>query len=237
MTLNLSELRDAGIIDPSWAGALAPLQSRLYEIAIFLESEADAGMVVLPEALNIMRVFKMPVDAVRVLIVGQDPYPTPGHAIGLSFAVDTQVRPVPRSLANIFKELHSDTGNSRPLSGDLSAWTNEGVMLLNRVLTVRSGEAASHRGHGWEAVTERAIQVLVARNAPLVSILWGKQAASLRPMLSGTPVVESAHPSPLSATRGFFGSRPFTTTNQLLEEQGVAVINWSPAGTESPPVS
>ena len=234
VTLSLAELHETGIIDASWADALEPVQPQLDEIAAFLEREAAAGAFVLPEAHNIMRVFAMPVDSVRVLIVGQDPYPTPGHAIGLAFAVNDQVRPLPRSLANIFSELESDTGGDRPRAADLTNWTKQGVLLLNRVLTVRSGEAGSHRGHGWEAVTERAIHVLATRNAPLVAILWGKQAASLRPLLGRTPIVESAHPSPLSARRGFFGSRPFTTTNRLLTEQGAAPIAWSFAAVETP---
>ena len=239
-TLNLERLRVSGVIDASWADALAQLQPQLDEIALFLEREADASSVVFPEAHKIMRVFGMPVDSVRVLIVGQDPYPTPGHAIGLSFAVDNRVRPLPRSLVNIFTELQCDTGAELPdasaVDADLSAWTDQGVMLLNRVLTVRSGEAGSHRGHGWESVTERAIEVLATRRAPLVAILWGKQAAALRPLLGATPVVESAHPSPLSARRGFFGSRPFTTANKLLADQGAAAIEWSRTGTKTPPL-
>jgi uracil-DNA glycosylase len=251
--LNLNQLCEAGIIDVSWAHALSPVQPQLTEIAGFLETETASGAVVLPEAHNIMRVFSMPVDSVRVLIVGQDPYPTPGHAIGLSFAVDPKVRPLPRSLANIFAELKSDIGEhlsstgQRPasfgaevgsyLGADLSAWTRQGVMLLNRVLTVRSGEAGSHRSFGWEAITDRAIEVLASRKAPLVAILWGKQAATLRPLLAETPIIESAHPSPLSARRGFYGSRPFTTTNSLLTEQGAAPINWSRATDKPPPLS
>ena len=250
--LNLDVLKDSGIIDVSWAIALAPVQPRLRALAAFLERESRAGITVLPETHNIMRVFRMPVDAVRVLIFGQDPYPTPGHAIGLSFAVDEHVSPLPRSLNNIFTELESDTGSSRPVSGDLAGWSRQGVMLLNRVLTVRAGEAGSHRGHGWEAVTDLAIRVLANRNAaaqgeantdvdspplPLVAILWGNQAASLRPMLGKSAVIESAHPSPLSARRGFFGSRPFTKTNVLLSAQRAAPINWSLAGTKPPQLS
>lgn len=232
--LNLDGLKNSGIIDVSWAIALAPVQPQLDEIARFLERESRAGIAVLPETHNIMRVFRMPVDAVRVLIVGQDPYPTPGHAIGLSFAVNENVKPLPRTLNNIYTELESDTGSSRPISGDLAGWSRQGVMLLNRVLTVRAGEAGSHRGHGWEAVTDLAIRVLANRDQPLVAILWGKQAESLRPLLGRSPVIESAHPSPLSARRGFFGSRPFSTTNRLLAVQGAAAIDWSLA-EPSPP--
>jgi uracil-DNA glycosylase len=227
VTLNLEHLRDAGIIHASWAIALAPVQPQLDEIAAFLDWESSEGRKILPAEENIMRVFSIPVDLVRVLIVGQDPYPTPGHAIGLAFAVDASLRPLPRSLSNIFTELESDTDAPRPRTGDLSGWAQQGVMLLNRVLTVRSGEAGSHRGQGWEAVSQRVIEVLANRTAPLVAILWGKQAASLRPLLRETPVVESAHPSPLSARRGFFGSKPFSGVNVLLAQQGALPIAWS----------
>jgi uracil-DNA glycosylase len=165
-------------------------------------------------------------DAVRVLVVGQDPYPTPGHAIGLSFAVQRGVRPLPRSLQNIFKELVADTGVAVPEHGDLTAWTRQGVLLLNRVLTVSPGKPGSHRGRGWEQVTEAAVRGLVARRAPLVAILWGRDAQNLRPLLGETPVVQSAHPSPMSADRGFFGSRPFSRTNALLADQGAGPVDW-----------
>jgi len=163
---------------------------------------------------------------VRVLIVGQDPYPTPGHPIGLSFAVERDVRPLPRSLGNIYKELQSDLGIAPAAHGDLSSWSNNGVMLLNRVLTVQPGLAGSHRGKGWEAVTDLAIRALVARGTPLVAILWGRDAAHLRPLLGETPIIESAHPSPLSASRGFFGSQPFSRANELLESLGAEPVDW-----------
>jgi len=165
---------------------------------------------------------------VRVLIVGQDPYPTPGHPIGLSFAVDGHVRPLPRSLANISRELVDDLGAPPLEHGDLTHWSANGVMLLNRVLTVEPGVPGSHRGRGWEAVTDHAVRSLVARDAPLVAILWGKDAQRLAPLLGSTPVIESAHPSPLSASRGFFGSRPFSRANALLEAQGADPVDWSP---------
>jgi len=171
-------------------------------------------------------VFQRPLADVRVLIVGQDPYPTPGHPIGLSFAVERHVRPLPRSLSNIYRELHDDLGIERAPHGDLSAWSDQGIMLLNRVLTVAPGAPASHRGWGWEKVTEHAIRTLVARPGPLVAILWGRDAANLRPLLGATPIVESAHPSPLSASRGFFGSRPFSRTNDLLVAQGARPVDW-----------
>jgi uracil-DNA glycosylase len=175
----------------------------------------------------VLRAFTYPLDDVRVLIVGQDPYPTPGHAIGLSFAVDPHVRPVPRSLQNIYKELRDDLGLSTPTNGDLTPWAEHGVMLLNRVLTVRPGASGSHRNLGWEAVTEVAIRALVAREKPLVAVLWGRDAGTLRPLLGSTPVISSAHPSPLSANNGFFGSRPFSRANELLEGLGARPVDWS----------
>jgi len=170
-----------------------------------------------------------------VLITGQDPYPTPGHPIGLSFAVDRDVRPLPRSLGNIYAELESDLGIPPAPHGDLTAWSDQGVLLLNRVLTVRPGEAGSHRRWGWEQVTELAIRALVARDRPLVAILWGKDAANLQPLLGDTPVIVSAHPSPLSARRGFFGSRPFSRANALLEGLGASPVDWRIGG--EPPLS
>ncbi|MBQ3360057.1 MAG: uracil-DNA glycosylase, partial [Microbacterium sp.] len=179
---------------------------------------------------NVLRAFRRPLADVRVLITGQDPYPTPGHPIGLSFAVDRDVRPLPRSLANIYRERESDLGIPPAPHGDLSAWSDQGVLLLNRVLTVQPGVAGSHRRWGWEKVTEAAIRALVARDRPLVAILWGKDAENLRPLLGATPVIASAHPSPLSARRGFFGSRPFSRANELLEGLGAAPIDWRVEG-------
>jgi len=214
-------------IDRGWAGALAPVAPELDRLESFLDAESAAERPWLPVADNVLRAFRDPFDAVRVLVVGQDPYPTPGHAIGLAFAVDPQVRPVPRSLVNIYRELYSDLGVTPPMHGDLTPWSRSGVLLLNRVLTVRAGAAGSHRRHGWEAVAEQAIRALVARDAPLVAVLWGKEAASLRPMLGETPILESSHPSPLSARRGFFGSRPFSRANELLRAQGAAPVDWA----------
>ena len=207
-----------------WAEALAPVATELDGLARFLEGEASGY---LPAEGNVLRAFRSPLADTRVLVIGQDPYPTPGHAIGLSFAVDAHVRPLPRSLANIHRELRDDLGVEPPGHGDLSAWQAQGVMLLNRVLTVRPGQSGSHRGRGWEAVTDAAIRALVARDAPLVAVLWGRDAQSVRPMLGACPVIESAHPSPLSASRGFFGSRPFSRVNARLEEIGGAPIDWS----------
>ena len=215
------------LIDPGWATALAPVADEVARLGEFLRTETAAGRSYLPSGANVLRAFSYPIADVRVLIVGQDPYPTPGHAIGLSFAVDPHVRPVPRSLQNIYKELNSDLGLPIPGNGDLTPWAAHGVMLLNRVLTVRSGVSGSHRGIGWEAVTEVAIRALVARGTPLVAILWGRDAGTLRPLLGDTPIVASAHPSPLSASSGFFGSRPFSRANELLIEQGAQPIDWA----------
>ncbi len=217
----------AGTIDPGWAAALEPVGPQIAAMDEFLRAETAAGRSWLPAPGNVFRAFSLPFDAVRVLIVGQDPYPTPGHPIGLSFAVDPRVRPVPRSLQNIYRELHDDLAITPPAHGDLTPWATQGVMLLNRVLTVQDGQAGSHRRRGWETVTDHAIRTLVARGAPLVAILWGRDAATLRPLLGDTPVIESPHPSPLSAARGFFGSRPFSRVNELLAEQGAAPVDWS----------
>lgn len=220
---SLAELADAGLIDPSWVDPLAPVATDIAALGERLRAE---GQPYLPSGDLVLRAFRTPIDAVRVLIVGQDPYPTPGHPIGLSFAVDPHVRPVPRSLANIYRELSDDLGIAPAPHGDLSAWSGQGVMLLNRVLTVAPGMPASHRGWGWERVTEHAIRSLVAREAPLVAVLWGKDAQNLESLLGATAIVSSPHPSPLSASRGFFGSKPFSRVNALLEEQGVAPVDW-----------
>ncbi|MEE1651575.1 uracil-DNA glycosylase [Brachybacterium sp. J144] len=217
----------AEIIAPDWAAALAPAEERIHAIGEFLRGEVEAGHGYLPAGDRVLRAFTRPLSEVRVLIVGQDPYPTPGHPIGLSFAVERNVRPLPRSLANIYTELRSDLGISPAAHGDLSSWQDQGVMLLNRVLTVRPGAAASHRRRGWEEVTELAIRSLVDRGGPLVTILWGRDAQSLIPLLGELPHVASPHPSPLSASRGFFGSRPFSQANALLRAQGGAEIDWT----------
>lgn len=223
----LAGLVERGLVAPDWAEALAPVDERIASMGRFLRDELAAGRPYLPHGDQVLRAFQRPLADVRVLVVGQDPYPTPGHPIGLSFAVDAHVRPVPRSLANIYRELASDVGVAAPAHGDLTAWADQGVMLLNRVLTVRPGEAASHRRRGWEEVTQCAIEALVRRGGPLAAILWGRDAQGLKPMLGSVPYVESPHPSPLSASRGFFGSRPFSRVNQLLVEQGAAAVDWS----------
>lgn len=225
----LAQLADEGLIDRGWADALAPVADVISELGERLRAEHDGY---LPAEEHVLRAFQRPLADVRVLITGQDPYPTPGHAIGLSFAANRAVRPLPRSLANIYRERESDLGIPSAPHGDLTAWSDQGVLLLNRVLTVRPGATASHRGWGWETVTTLAIRALVARDAPLVAILWGKDAAGLRPLLGETPIIASAHPSPLSARRGFFGSRPFSRANELLTQQGAAPIDWHVGGDD-----
>jgi uracil-DNA glycosylase len=217
----LSELMAA-----DWAEALEPVAGDIERLGQFLREEIAAGRPYLPAGDNILRAFAEPMSDVRVLITGQDPYPTPGHPVGLSFSVAPDVRPLPRSLTNMYAELQADLGIAPATSGDLTPWAKQGVLLLNRVLTVRPGAPASHRGKGWEAVTEQAIRSLVARDLPLVAILWGRDAQGLKPMLGATPTIESAHPSPLSASRGFFGSRPFSRANELLVAQGAEPVRW-----------
>jgi uracil-DNA glycosylase len=216
------------LIDPGWATALEPVAPQITAMGEFLRAENAAGHGYLPAGENVLRAFTFPFDEVRVLIVGQDPYPTPGHAVGLSFSVAPDVRPLPRSLSNIFTEYTADLGYEPPSCGDLSPWSKQGVMMLNRVLTVRPGNPASHRGKGWEAVTECAINALIARPQPLVAVLWGRDAQTLKPMLTGERCasIESVHPSPLSASRGFFGSRPFSRANELLTGLGAEPIDW-----------
>ncbi len=218
----LSEIVEAG-----WAQALEPVATNVAAMGDFLRAEVAAGRGYLPAGSNVLRAFTQPFTDVRVLIVGQDPYPTPGHPIGLSFSVAPDVRPIPRSLQNIYRELQTDLGLPTPTNGDLSPWAAHGVLLLNRVLTVTPGAPASHRRKGWEAVTDQAIRALVGRGTPLVAILWGRDAQSLRPSLGAVPAIESVHPSPLSADRGFFGSRPFSRANALLVEQGAEPLDWS----------
>lgn len=237
MARSLDQLAEDGLIDPQWASALQPVAPQIAALGDRLRAETAAGRHYLPAGDRVLRAFADPLADVKVLIVGQDPYPTPGHPIGLSFAVEGHVRPLPRSLANIYRELHDDIGVTPPEHGDLTAWTGQGVMLLNRVLTVGAGAAGSHRGWGWEAVTEHAIRTLVARESPLVAVLWGRDAANVQPLLGAVPAVVSPHPSPLSAHRGFFGSRPFSRVNELLTQQGAVPIDWSLPAEPSPGTS
>jgi uracil-DNA glycosylase len=214
------------IVEAGWAQALEPVAPQVAAMGEFLRAEIAAGRTYLPAGEHVLRAFQQPFHDVRVLIVGQDPYPTPGHAVGLSFSVAPDVRPIPKSLVNIYKEYTEDLGHPLPSNGDLTPWAEQGVLLLNRSLTVQPGKSNSHQGKGWEAVTEQAIKALAARSEPMVAILWGRNARNLRPMLGDVPCIESAHPSPLSAHNGFFGSRPFSRANQLLEQQGAAPVDW-----------
>jgi uracil-DNA glycosylase len=214
------------IMDPGWAAALAPVADRIRAMGDFLRAELAAGRKYLPAGDKVLRAFQQPLSEVRVLIVGQDPYPTPGNPVGLSFSVAPDVRRLPPSLMNIFREYTADLGFPAPATGDLSPWSERGVLLLNRVLTVQPGKPGSHRGQGWEEVTDQAIRALAGRQTPLVGILWGRDARSLAPLLGSVPLIESAHPSPNSADRGFFGSRPFSRASALLEQQGAAPVDW-----------
>ncbi|MBC6448811.1 uracil-DNA glycosylase [Actinokineospora sp. HBU206404] len=214
------------IVEAGWATALAPAADKIAEMGEFLRAEIAAGRRYLPAGENVLRAFQQPFADVRVLVVGQDPYPTPGHAVGLSFSVAPDVRPIPKSLVNIYKEYCEDLGHPLPSNGDLTPWAGNGVLLLNRALTVEPGKANSHQGKGWEQVTEQAIRALAARGGPLVAILWGRNARNLRPILDPVPCIESPHPSPLSAHAGFFGSKPFSRANALLAEQGAEPIDW-----------
>ncbi|WP_035794256.1 uracil-DNA glycosylase [Kitasatospora mediocidica] len=214
------------IVEPGWAQALQPVAGQVAAMGDFLRGEIAAGRTYLPAGPVVLRAFQQPFADVRVLIVGQDPYPTPGHAVGLSFSVAPEVRPIPGSLINIYREMGQDLGCPPPSNGDLTPWTRQGVLLLNRALTTAPGKPAAHRGKGWEEVTEQAIRALVARGGPLVAILWGRDARNLRPLFGPVPAIESAHPSPMSADRGFFGSRPFSRANDLLVKQGAQPVDW-----------
>jgi uracil-DNA glycosylase len=222
----LTGLVDRGLVAADWADALAPVEDSIEAMGRFLRAEVAAGRRYLPDGDHILRAFSRPLAGVKVLVVGQDPYPTPGHPVGLSFSVAPDVRPLPRSLVNIYTELGADIGCPPPSNGDLTPWFEQGVMLLNRVLTVAPGAPASHRGRGWERVTEQAITALAARGGPMAAILWGRDAQGLKPVLGDVPWVESVHPSPLSASRGFFGSRPFSRVNELLVGQGGEPVDW-----------
>ncbi|TCJ30310.1 uracil-DNA glycosylase [Nocardioides jejuensis] len=225
--VTLDVLVEKGLVARDWAEALAPVEGQIAAMGDFLRAELAAGRRYQPSGDRVLRAFQRPLADVRVLVVGQDPYPNPDHPVGLSFSVPREVAPLPPSLANIYAELETDLGVAPATHGDLSAWADRGVMLLNRVLTVEPGNSNSHKGKGWEAVTEHAIRALAQRGGPLVAILWGNDARRLRPWLGDVPAIESAHPSPLSAYRGFFGSKPFSQVNDLLVAQGAAAVDWS----------
>ena len=213
-------------VSPDWSEALRPAAAALARAEAFCDEEEAADRPYLPERARVLRAFSRPLADVRVLLVGQDPYPTAGHPVGLAFSAAPDVRPIPRSLRNVYVELEADLGVPVAEHGDLTAWFEQGVLLLNRVLTVAPGQSGSHRRRGWEQVTQRAIEALVERGGPLVAVLWGADARKLAPLLGDVPVVESAHPSPLSARYGFFGSRPFSRVNDLLVAQGADPIDW-----------
>ena len=222
----LGPLVERALVAPDWAEALTPVEGVIRSMGEFLRAELAAGHGYLPAGHQVLRAFQQPLADVRVLVVGQDPYPTPGHPVGLSFAVAPDVRPLPPSLRNIYAELVADLGVPPPSNGDLTPWTRQGVMLLNRALTVRPGAPASHRGRGWEQVTDCAVRALAGRPGAKAAILWGRDAQSLKPLLAGVPWVESVHPSPLSAHRGFLGSRPFSRVDRLLIEQRGEPVDW-----------
>lgn len=213
------------VVEAGWAEALEPVADRIAAMGDFLRAEVAAGRQYLPAGDHVLRAFRQPFRDVRVLIVGQDPYPTPGHPVGHSFSVAPGVRP-PKSLINIFREYCDDLGHPTPTSGDLTPWTENGVLLLNRALTVQPGKSASHRGKGWEAVTDQAIRALAAREQPMVAILWGNDARSTRELMPGVERIESVHPSPMSADRGFFGTRPFSRANEILQRAGAEPVDW-----------
>ncbi len=202
----------------SWQRLLEPVAP---EIENILTKIADEDIA--PPREEIFRAFDIDLEEVQVVIFGQDPYPTEGNAMGLAFSVPTNVTQIPASLRNIFQELESDLGFGRPLSGDLTSWERSGVLLLNRVLTTRVGETAAHSNLGWQSITNHIARELGARG--VIAILWGKSAQELSVYFSN--YISSAHPSPLSAYRGFFGSKPFSRVNELLITQGRRPINWS----------
>jgi len=220
-------------IPETWRTALDPVlaSSPLRTLGGFLKAEEAAGKQVYPPAgtrLAALALTALP--AVKVVILGQDPYHGPGQAHGLAFSVQRGV-PVPPSLLNIFKEQETDLGLPRPAHGHLEAWARSGVLLLNTVLTVETGQAGSHQGKGWELFTDAAIRAVAERSAPCVYLLWGSHArakAALIRAASAAPhlILEAPHPSPLSAHRGFLGCRHFSRANAFLAEQGVAAIDW-----------
>lgn len=229
MVVNLAPeyLVDSGQVHHSWLPALAECRQELESLAVFLDAERAAAVQVLPPPEKIFRALRLPVDRVKVLLVGQDPYPTPGHAVGLAFSTSPEVMPLPRSLFNIFIELQTDLGCKKPNNGDLSAWEDQGVLLLNRVLTVAAGNPGSHRGHGWEEVTHFLMSHLVKeKRNKIVALLWGKDAQQMSALFDSSQTISSAHPSPLSASRGFLGSRPFSRANTLLGAEGLSPIEW-----------
>lgn len=196
------------------------------ELSQFLREEYEKKTIYPPKSL-VFRAFTTDLNEVKVVILGQDPYHTPGAAHGLAFSVPSTEK-IPPSLVNIYKEIDSDIGSHANTTGSLKSWQEQGVLLLNNVLTVEAHRAGSHRGHGWETFTEAVIRYLSETRENLVFILWGRDARSKKPLIDSSKhlILESAHPSPLSASAGFFGSRPFSKTNEYLKEHGKKEIVW-----------
>ena len=216
-------------ITGAWADALKDEFRKPYYRTLFKKVEEEYSThQIFPDPDDIFNAFHFtPLDQVTVVILGQDPYHGDGQAHGLCFSVKPDVE-IPPSLVNIYKELESDLGCYIPNNGYLEKWARQGVMLLNTVLTVRAHQANSHRGIGWEEFTDAAIKILAAQERPMVFILWGKPAQSKKVYLDPAKhlIIESPHPSPLSAYRGFFGSRPFSRTNDYLVSHGLTPIDW-----------
>jgi len=216
--------------DNNWNEYLLPEFDKDYMKALkaFLRAEKDNGKVILPQSNNWFNALKSTaLDDVKVVILGQDPYPTPGHAHGLCFSVLPEVKPIPKSLINIYKELKDDLGIENT-NGCLQSWAEQGVLLLNSVLTVECGHANSHQGKGWEQFTDKVISVINELERPIIFVLWGAYAQKKGVIIDASRhlVIRTVHPSPLSAYRGFFGSRPFSQINQFLQQQGESEINW-----------
>ena len=206
-------------VDPSWQPILDPLQD-----SIIHTFESISSSDYIPAVDRILAPLHYPLEKVRVVIVGQDPYPNPDYADGFAFSVRKEVQPFPASLVNILKELESDLGMALPDNGNLERWSAQGVMLINRTLTTSAGESHAHQRSGWLEITAVLIGAVAARGS--VGILWGGNAHQLADLFEPSLVIKSAHPSPLSAYRGFFGSRPFSRANSLLEERGITPIQW-----------
>lgn len=205
-------------LHPEWQSELEVHKSLIDEIDAFIQ-----GQEITPSRELIFRALNNPITSTRVVIFGQDPYPTKGHAHGLAFSVDRSVSPLPASLRNIYKELQEDLGVTRK-DGDLSDWTEQGVMLINRILSTEVGKSLAHEMLGWQQITETVARVLGKRD--VIAVLWGNSAQQLRTHFSELSYVSSAHPSPLSAYRGFFGSKPFSQVNAKLKSKGFSEVNW-----------
>ncbi len=215
-------------MDKTWQNFLKSEFAKPYfkELSEFLKTEYKTKTIFPPKEL-VFSAFTTNLDEIKVVILGQDPYHTPGAAHGLAFSVPPKEK-IPPSLINIYKEIESDLGTHKVRNGNLNSWKKQGVMLLNNVLTVEAHKAGSHRGHGWEIFTESVIKYLNDTRPHLVFILWGRDARSKKPLIDAKKhlIIESAHPSPLSANAGFFGSKPFSKTNAFLEAQGLSPIDW-----------